>query len=114
MSDLLRVLPGDDERAIQSSPVSPRHLAGLLRLIEDATISGKIAKDVFGKMLASGEDASTIVARECLTQVADEAVLGGIVDSVMAAHPRASVDVKRRQTVAKKFLLQAVIQSTGR
>ena len=113
MSELLRVLPGDDERAIQSSPVPPRHLAGLLRLIEDATISGKIAKDVFGKMLASGEDASTIVAREGLTQVADEAVLGGIVDSVMAANPRAIEDFKRGKTVAKKSLVGQVMKATG-
>src|SRR2546425_11956403 len=60
MSELLRQLAADDERAIAASPISPARLAGLLRLIDDATISGKIAKAVFEKMFRSGEDAQTI------------------------------------------------------
>jgi len=93
--------------------VPPHNLAGLLRLIADGTISGKIAKDVFQKMLASGEDAPTIVRREGLTQVADEAVLGGIVDSVMAANPRAIEDFKRGKTASKKSLVGQVMKATG-
>ncbi|OLE37659.1 MAG: glutaminyl-tRNA synthase (glutamine-hydrolyzing) subunit B, partial [Candidatus Rokubacteria bacterium 13_1_20CM_2_70_7] len=54
MSELLRQLAADDERAIAASPISPARLAGLLRLIDDATISGKIAKAVFEKMFRSG------------------------------------------------------------
>ena len=46
----LRELPGDDDRAIAACPIAPARLAGLLALIEDGTISGKIAKDVFEKM----------------------------------------------------------------
>jgi len=107
------VLPGDDERAIEGSPLPPRHLAGLLRLIDDGTISGKIAKDVFQKMFASGQDALTIVGREGLTQVADEAVLGGIIASVMAANPKAIEDFKRGKTVAKKSLFGQVMKATG-
>ena len=101
-----------DERAIARA-VPPRNLAGLLRLIADGTISGKIAKDVFLRMLASGEDAPTIVGREGLTQVADETVLGGIVDSVMAANPKAIEDFKRGKTVAKKSLVGQVMKATG-
>ena len=113
MSELLRVLPGDDERAIATSPIPPRHLAGLLRLIDDGTISGKIAKDVFQKMFDSREDAATIVGREGLTQVADETALGAIVDSVMAANPKAIDDFKRGKTVAKKSLVGQVMKATG-
>jgi len=113
MSELLRVLPGDDERAIQSSPIPPRHLAGLLRLIEDGTISGKIAKDVFQKMFASGEAAPTIVGREGLTQVADEAALSQIIASVMAANPKAIEDFKRGRTAAAKALVGQVMKATG-
>jgi aspartyl-tRNA(Asn)/glutamyl-tRNA(Gln) amidotransferase subunit B len=113
MSELLRVLPGDDERAIATSPIPPRHLAGLLRLIDDGTISGRIAKDVFQKMFDSREDATTIVGREGLTQVADEAALGAIVDSVMAANPKAIDDFKRGKIVAKKSLVGQVMKATG-
>ena len=92
---------------------SDLHLAGLLRLIDDGTISGKIAKDVFQKMFDSREDAPTIVGREGLTQVADETALGAIVDSVMAANPKAIDDFKRGKTVAKKSLVGQVMKATG-
>ncbi|HZN52663.1 MAG TPA: Asp-tRNA(Asn)/Glu-tRNA(Gln) amidotransferase subunit GatB [Methylomirabilota bacterium] len=113
MSELLAALPGDDELAIQHSPITPRHLAGLLRLIEDGTISGKIAKDVFQKMLASGDDAAAIVAREGLTQVADEAALSQIIVTVMAANPRAIDDYKRGKKEAKGALVGQVMKATG-
>jgi aspartyl-tRNA(Asn)/glutamyl-tRNA(Gln) amidotransferase subunit B len=113
MSELLRALPGDDELAIQRSPITPRHLAGLLRLIEDATISGKIAKDVFQKMLASGDDAATIVGREGLTQVADEAALSQVIASVMAANPKAIDDFRRGKKEAKGALVGQVMRATG-
>jgi aspartyl-tRNA(Asn)/glutamyl-tRNA(Gln) amidotransferase subunit B len=111
-SELLRVLPGDDERAIQSSPIPPRHLVGLLRLIENSTISGKIAKDVFQKMFDSGQDAQTIVERDGLTQVADEGALGQVVDSVMAANPKAIEDYRRGKKEAKGALVGQVMKAT--
>jgi aspartyl-tRNA(Asn)/glutamyl-tRNA(Gln) amidotransferase subunit B len=112
LSELLRVVTVGDERAIFQA-VPSHNLAGLLRLIADGTITGKIAKDVFQTMVDSGEDAPTIVARGGLTQVADEAVLGGIVDSVMAANPKAIEDFKRGKTAAKKALVGQVMKATG-
>ena len=112
MSELLRELPGDDERAIENAPITPTRLAGLLRLIADGTISGKIGKDVFQKMLASGEDAPAIVAREGLTQVADASALGAIIDQVMAQNPKAIEDYKRGKTAAAKALVGQVMKAT--
>jgi len=112
MSELLRVLPGDDEAAIRRSPIPPGHLVGLLRLIEDATISGKIAKDVFQKMFVSGEDARTIVERDGLTQVADEGALVRVIDSVMAANPKAIEDFRRGKKEAKGALVGQVMKAT--
>src|SRR5262249_60418296 len=71
LNELMRELAGDDERALAGCPVPPANLAGLITLIEDGTISGRIAKDVFEKMYRSGEAARAIVDREGLTQVAD-------------------------------------------
>ena len=112
MSEILRVLPGDDERAIQSSPIPPRRLVGLLELIENSTISGKIAKDVFQKMFDSGEDARTIVERDGLTQVADEGALGQVIESVMAANPKAIEDYRRGKKEAKGALVGQVMKAT--
>ncbi len=114
MSELLRELPADDERAIESSPITPERLAGLLKLIEAGTISGKIAKDVFQKMFVSGEDARVIVSREGLTQVADEAALGAVIDRVIAQNPKAIEDYKRGKTAAAKtFFVGQVMKATG-
>jgi aspartyl-tRNA(Asn)/glutamyl-tRNA(Gln) amidotransferase subunit B len=112
MSELLRVVPGDDERAIRESPVPPAHLAGLIKLIDDGTISGKIAKDVFEKMARSREDAATIVQREGLTQVADTGALSAIVDQVIAANPKAIADWKAGKTAAAKSLVGQVMKAT--
>jgi len=112
MSELLRVIPGDDERAIRESPVPPAHLAGLIKLIDDGTISGRIAKDVFERMVRSREDAATIVQREGLTQVADTGALGAIVEQVIAANPKAVADWKSGKTAAAKALVGQVMKAT--
>jgi aspartyl-tRNA(Asn)/glutamyl-tRNA(Gln) amidotransferase subunit B len=106
------VVAGDDERAIRESPVPPAHLVGLIRLIDDGTISGKIAKDVFEKMVRSREDAATIVQREGLTQVADTGALGVLVEQVIAANPKAVADWKAGKTAAAKALVGQVMKAT--
>ncbi len=113
MSELLRQLPGDDDRAITASPIPPAHLAGLLRLIDDGTISGKIAKDVFEKMFRSGEEAATIVQREGLTQVADTRALERVIDEVLAANPRPIEDYKKGKTAAARALMGLVMKATA-
>jgi len=113
MSELLHVLPGDDERAIAASPVPPAHLGALVRLIDDGTISGKIAKDVFEKMVRSGEAPGTIVEREGLTQVADTGALEAVIDLVLAGNPKPLEDWKKGKTAAAKALVGLVMKATG-
>ena len=113
ISELLRVIPAaDDDKAIAASPVPPASLAGLIKLIDDGTISGKIAKDVFDKMVASREDAATIVKREGLMQMADTGALGAIVDQVLAQNPKAIADWKAGKTAAAKSLVGQVMKAT--
>jgi aspartyl-tRNA(Asn)/glutamyl-tRNA(Gln) amidotransferase subunit B len=113
MSELLRALPGDDARALAAARVTPERLAGLLRLVEDGTISGRIAKDVFETMLATGEDAATIVAREGLRQVADAGALETLVDQALAQNPRIVQDYRSGKTQAAKALVGAVMKASG-
>jgi aspartyl-tRNA(Asn)/glutamyl-tRNA(Gln) amidotransferase subunit B len=112
MTELLREL-GGDEAAVARSPIPPGHLAGLVRLIDDGTISGKIAKDVFARMLTSGEEAATIVRREGLTQVADAGALEALVDQAIAANPKAVADFKSGKAVAAKALVGQVMKASG-
>ena len=113
MSELLRELPGDDERAIAGCPIPPAHLGRLVRLIDDGTISGKIAKDVFEKMRRSGEAPEVIVEREGLTQVADSGALEAVIDQVLAGNPKPLDDWKKGKTAALQALVGLVMKATA-
>ena len=112
LNELLRELPADDDRAVAACPIPPRNLAGLLRLIDDGTISGKIAKDVFEKMYRTGQDAPSIIEREGLTQVADSGELSRIVDQVLAANPKVVEDWRSGKKAALGFLVGQVMKAT--
>ncbi|MFZ1060904.1 MAG: Asp-tRNA(Asn)/Glu-tRNA(Gln) amidotransferase subunit GatB [Candidatus Rokuibacteriota bacterium] len=112
LSELLRELPGDDEAAIARCPIPPKNLARLLALIDDGTISGKIAKDVFEKMYRSGEDAETIVRREGLVQVADAGALAAVVEQVLAANAPAVEDWKKGKKQSLGFLVGQAMKAT--
>ena len=112
LNELLRELPADDDRAIGACPIPPANLAGLLDLIDDGTISGKIAKDVFEKMYRSGDTAQAIVGREGLTQVADEGALGAAVDRVLGEHAKVVEDYRAGKKAALGFLVGQVMKAT--
>ena len=66
--------------------VSPQALGGLVALIEDGTISGKIAKDVFADMFETGKQAADIVEEKGLKQVSDSGAIEGMIDEVLASN----------------------------
>ncbi len=112
LNELLRELPADDDRAVAACPIPPANLVGLLALMDDGTISGKIAKDVFEKMYRSGDTAQAIVSREGLTQVADEGALGAAVDRVLGEHAKVVDDFRAGKKAALGFLVGQVMKST--
>ena len=72
---------------IDQCPVTPELLAGILQRIDDATISGKIAKTVFEEVWQSGKTADEVIEEKGLKQVTDTGAIEAIVDEVIAAHP---------------------------
>lgn len=76
-----------DGKTLEDSPVKAEQIGGLVALIVDSTISGKIAKDVFAEMFATGKDAAAIVEEKGLKQVTDTGAIEKIVDDVIAANP---------------------------
>ncbi len=76
-----------DNRDIADSPVNATQLAGLLRRIQDRTISGKIAKEVFEAMWAGEGDADTIIEKRGLRQITDTSAIEKVIDDVIAANP---------------------------
>ena len=89
MSELLHQL-NRDSREIEDCPVSPRDLAELLLLLDSGVINGKIAKDVFEQMYASGKSARQIVDENELVQVSDESEIEIAVDLCPFGKPQGS------------------------
>ncbi len=73
-------------RDIGDSPIAPRQAAELLALVDDGTLSGSLAKQVFERMLESGDDAGIIVERDGLKQTSDAGAIEAAVDAVLAAN----------------------------
>lgn len=71
---------------IEASPISAAQLGELVGLIEDNTISGKIAKTVFEKMCESGKPAKQIVEEEGLVQITDTGAIEAAIDAIIAAN----------------------------
>lgn len=86
INELLGILNKND-KSLEDSPISAEQLAGLIKLISDDTISGKIAKDVFAIMYETGDDADKIVEEKGLKQVTDTGAIEAIVDTIIAANP---------------------------
>ena len=86
MGELLGALHSDG-KGITDSPVTPGLLGGMLRLVEDGTISGKIAKTVFEEMYRTGKDAPRIVKEKGLVQVTDQGVIEETVGRILEANP---------------------------
>jgi aspartyl-tRNA(Asn)/glutamyl-tRNA(Gln) amidotransferase subunit B len=74
-------------RSIEDPPVTAPALGGLLDLIADNTINGRIAKDVFEAMVETGKDAAAIVDERGLRQVTDTSAIDAAVDRILAANP---------------------------
>ena len=85
MGEITRSL-NDSGTAIAACPISPCQLAELLKLIDNGTISGKIAKTVFDEMWCSGKTPLAIVEEQGLVQVSDSGAIENIIAEIMAAN----------------------------
>jgi aspartyl-tRNA(Asn)/glutamyl-tRNA(Gln) amidotransferase subunit B len=113
MGDLMGALKAVG-REIAESPVSPEQLGELVALIQKGEISGKLAKEIFPKMFASGEAAPAIIAREGLQQISDAGALEKIVDQVLANNAKQVEQFKSGKTTVLGFLVgQAMKASRG-
>jgi aspartyl-tRNA(Asn)/glutamyl-tRNA(Gln) amidotransferase subunit B len=110
-SELLRELAGDPA-AVAASPVRPGHLARLVALIDEGTLSGRMAKQVFERMARTGEEPDAIVQGEGLRQVADQGALASVVEEVLRAHPGVVADYRSGKKQAASFLVGQVMKAT--
>jgi aspartyl-tRNA(Asn)/glutamyl-tRNA(Gln) amidotransferase subunit B len=98
---------------IENSPVSADKMIGLLKLIEDNTISGKIAKDVLDFMIESGKDAAAIVEEKGLKQVTDMGAIEKIIDEVLAANQDKVAEYKSGKDKLFAFFVGQVMKASA-
>lgn len=111
MGDILHTA---NERNIPMNefPVSPAHLGELVELIEDGTISGKIAKDVFKLMLSDRKPPRDIVREKGLTQVSDTAEIEPVITAIIRRYPDQVDEYRGGKTRILGFLVGQVMRET--
>ena len=97
---------------ITDSPISAEALAQLIRLVDDGTISGKIAKTVFDEMAASGKPPQQIVAEKGLVQVTDRGAIETAAAKVLQQHPDEVQRFRQGQQQLLGFFVGQVMRET--
>ena len=92
--------------------ISPSGLSQLIDLMDDNTLSGKMAKDVFQEMYETGKAASDIVKDRGLVQITDSGEISAVVDEALAQNPQAVADFSAGNARALGFLVGQVMKAT--
>jgi len=111
MGDLMGLLKAEGKE-IADSPVSPENLGDLVKLIAKGELSGKLAKEVFAKMFASGESAGTIVEREGLRQISDTGAIEKVIDETIARNAKQVEQYRGGKATVLNFLVGQVMRAT--
>jgi aspartyl-tRNA(Asn)/glutamyl-tRNA(Gln) amidotransferase subunit B len=111
MADLYGLL---NEASIEltESKIAPEQLAGLVKLVDGKSISGKQAKTVLAEMFASGKDADVVAKEKGLEQISDSGALEGVVDEVIAENADAADKVRAGNLGTIGFLVGQVMKKT--
>lgn len=111
MTEVLRELKGEGE-GIREFRVTPERLAELLKLIDDGTISGKMAKDVFGEMVLTGKAAGEIISEKGVKQISDYLELERVVSLVIEKNPNELSRYRAGQEKLLGFFVGEVMKAT--
>ena len=112
MGELMRELnnSGTDNSA---SPVMPERLVSLLQMVDQGTISLKVAREIFLELYSSGKAPEQIVQEKGLTQVSDERALAKIIEEVLSKNPGQVAQFKEGKQQVLGFLVGQVMKASG-
>ena len=97
----------------ENLPLKPQQLAEMVQLIENGTISGKIAKEILPELLAQGGSAKAIVAEKGLGMISDPAAIAAIVAELLAAHPAEVEAFRGGKNKLQGFFVGQLMKRTG-
>jgi aspartyl-tRNA(Asn)/glutamyl-tRNA(Gln) amidotransferase subunit B len=101
-----------DGRDIGDSPVGAAALAGLLRRIEDGTLSGKLAKQVFEAMWNGAGSADAVIEQQGLRQITDTSAIEGIIREILEKNPKQLEQYRGGQEKLFGFFVGQVMKAT--
>ncbi|MGD6803904.1 Asp-tRNA(Asn)/Glu-tRNA(Gln) amidotransferase subunit GatB [Rossellomorea aquimaris] len=101
-----------EQKELQDLPMTPEGLAGMIKLIQDGTLSSKMAKKVFKELVEKGGDPSQIVKEKGLVQISDEGELLKIVSATLDDNPQSIEDFKNGKDRALGFLVGQIMKKT--
>ncbi|HEX2962117.1 MAG TPA: Asp-tRNA(Asn)/Glu-tRNA(Gln) amidotransferase subunit GatB [Ignavibacteriales bacterium] len=114
MGDLLKIL-NETKTPVENFPIHPENLGKLINLINDNTVSGKIAKDVFQIMLSEDKEPGAIIKERNLVQITDTSELEDVIARVIESNPK---DVKEflsgKEKVIGFFVGQIMKETKGK
>jgi aspartyl-tRNA(Asn)/glutamyl-tRNA(Gln) amidotransferase subunit B len=111
MVELIRELH-DTKKAITASPISAAHLAELVRLIDDGSISGKMAKAVFQEMWSGGSAPGEIVKKRGMVQLTDEGAIGAVVDKIVGENADQAAEYRAGKEKVFGFFVGQIMKAT--
>lgn len=97
---------------LSETKLTPENLAGMIQLIQDGTISTKMAKKVIRLLATKGGEARTVVEKEGLIQLSDPSQLLPIINSILDANQQSVDDFKAGKDRAKGFLVGQIMKQT--
>ncbi len=109
MGDLAALLKQNNQT---ESPITAENLGKLIAMIAQGKISGKLAKEIFPKMFATGDAPEVILEREGLQSISDEGALGKIIDEVIAANPKQVEQFRGGKPAVLGFLVGQVMKAS--
>ncbi|MED1202636.1 Asp-tRNA(Asn)/Glu-tRNA(Gln) amidotransferase subunit GatB [Heyndrickxia acidicola] len=100
------------QKELDETALTPAGLAGMIKLIENGTLSSKLAKKVFKELVENGGDAEEIVKAKGLVQISDEGALLKIVTEILDANQQSIEDYKNGKDRALGFLVGQIMKAT--
>ncbi|GKU84499.1 Asp-tRNA(Asn)/Glu-tRNA(Gln) amidotransferase subunit GatB [Niallia sp. NCCP-28] len=101
-----------EQKELAEVALTPENLAGMIKLIENGTISSKIAKVVFKELIEKGGNAEVIVKEKGLVQISDEGALLKIIGEALDNNPQSIEDFKNGKQKAIGFLVGQIMKAT--
>jgi aspartyl-tRNA(Asn)/glutamyl-tRNA(Gln) amidotransferase subunit B len=111
MGDVLRFL-NEDKKEIRECPIAPAALAEMIRLIQDGTISGKMAKEVIEEMYRTGKAPGAIIEEKGLVQITDEGALAGTIAEIIGKNPDQLAQYRAGKEKVFGFFVGQVMKAT--